>query len=822
MKRIVYIFFSLLLSLSASEKVTFKTTDFAPAPDSAFSIEGKAYLAVYHAFRKKYPNIIPESNPMGLKFEGAAGEAPLLMSIAGETAPDVFAVNGRQSGSFVQREFLTPLDDFINIELTAAEAKEQGIFDADVMYQEEWNERVKDQAKDAVHRVGPDGKKHFYFMPYSYWARALAYSKNLFLENGLDPENGYPKTWDEMLSTAKKLHKPKNNSYGMLVDTSGGASWVALPLFYANGSKFIERNSESGEWRATFNDPGAVEAADFYLQLVDGAWKNNEGEEFFGVGRTEAAWPLWNKGRIGMVFLYINDLLINADTNLSALNPEELGIVPIPKAPSGKQTTELHVRGLGICATTPKEKVLATWRFIRFVGSPEAQKEIVRVYIENGYGSYINPEKLKEFGYTEYLHTVPTQWANTLKTSLEDSYPEPYGKNCQVFILRASKPLEAALTSEIPRIQDKEVRLEKLQILYDQAVEETNEKMLGYVPEETMNFRRKVALAVIITIAISFIAMFIYIWRIFTPPKNEYAAKTKWTKNLPAYLLLTPAIATIAIFNYYPLIYGSYMAFLDYNVIAGAAGSKFVGVDNFAAILFDSTFWISMLRTFEYVFWSLILVFLSPIALALVLSEIPQGKILFRIVYYLPAVVSGLVVMLMWKMFFEPSSSGMFNQVLDIIGIGPQKWLQDSSLAMISILLPVAWAGIGPGSLIYLAALKTVPEDLYEATAIDGAGFFKRIWYVTIPTIRPLVLIQLIFVLIGAFQSADNVLVMTGGGPGNATNVIGLEIFYNAYVYLKFGTAIAMAWMLGFLLIGLTMFQMKRISNMSFTAGDGK
>ena len=76
--------------------------------------------------------------------------------------------------------------------------------------------------------------------------------------------------------------------------------------------------------------------------------------------------------------------------------------------------------------------------------------------------------------------------------------------------------------------------------------------------------------------------------------------------------------------------------------------------------------------------------------------------------------------------------------------------------------------------------------------------------------------------LIGAFQSADNVLVMTGGGPGNATNVIGLEIFYNAYVYLKFGTAIAMAWMLGFLLIGLTMFQMKRISNMSFTAGDGK
>jgi ABC-type sugar transport system permease subunit len=92
--------------------------------------------------------------------------------------------------------------------------------------------------------------------------------------------------------------------------------------------------------------------------------------------------------------------------------------------------------------------------------------------------------------------------------------------------------------------------------------------------------------------------------------------------------------------------------------------------------------------------------------------------------------------------------------------------------------------------------------------------------HVTLPMIRPLILIQLIFSLIGAFQAADYVLVMTGGGPDNATNVIGLEIFYNAYVYLRFGTATAMAWMLGFILIAFTVFQMRRISRMTFaTAG---
>jgi hypothetical protein len=309
-----------LLSFSlGGEEVRFKTTDFAPSPDSAFSIEGKAQLAVYYAFRKKYPNIIPESNPMGLQFEGAAGEAPLLMSIAGGTSPEVIHVNGRQSGSFVQREFLAPLDEYMNIEITEEEAKAQGIFNEDIMYKAEWEERVKTQAQDAVYRVGPDGKKHFYFMPYSYWARVLAYSKTLFQESGLDPENDYPKTWPEMISLARKLHKPERDSYGMLVDTSGGASWVALPLFYSNGSQIVQQD-ESGEWRATFNDKGAIEAADFYLQLVDGAWTDEKGKKQYGVGRTEAAWPLWNDGRIGMVFLYVNDLLINADENLASMN----------------------------------------------------------------------------------------------------------------------------------------------------------------------------------------------------------------------------------------------------------------------------------------------------------------------------------------------------------------------------------------------------------------------------------------------------------------------------------------------------------------------
>lgn len=818
--RFLFTIFSLyggLLHGEGPKEVHIRTTDFAPSPDAIFSIAGKAELAVYRAFREKFPHIYPEGNSLSLSLEGAAGEAPLLMSIAGKTAPNAIHVNTRQSGSYIGRNFLLPLDDFINADMTVAEAVELGIYDSSIMYREELEARVRPQVWDAVSRVGEDGKRHFYYLPFNYFVRVLAYNKTVFQESGINPVTEYPKSWSELLSIAKKIQSPKQDRYGMILSETGGASWTALPFFFSMDSKIVEREEKTGSWIAKFNDPGAIEAADYYLKLVGGPWKDSSGEQRYGVGRSREAWHLWDKGRVGMALLYMNDVLMNMDEHISAMNPEEVGLVPVPKSPIGKSITELHVRGLGICATTEDPDLIrATWAFIRFVGSPEAQRVIVKTYIENGYGSFIDPEKLKLFGYEEYVKTVPSQWAETLKYSMRNSYPEPYGENCQVYIERASKPLQSAFAEDLPRMPEKADRIARLQELYDVAVSDINEKMLGRIPEDVISFRRKVSVAVMLFMLLSFLLLFVYVWRLFSGTTNGRKLGFKvWLKKYwLAYLLLMPSLIAIFLFNYYPLIRGAVMAFQDYNVIGG---STFVGVDNFAAVLFDDVFWISLFRTGEYVFWCLLLVFIPPILLAVLLSEIPRGSVIFRILYYLPALVSGLIVMLMWKMFFDPSETGALNQVLSIINIGPHKWLQDKSQAMVSIILPLAWAGVGPGCLIYLAALKTVPDESYEASAIDGAGFLDRIWHITLPSIRPLIMIQLIFVLIGAFQSADNVLVMTGGGPDYATHVIGLEIFYNAYVYLRFGVAIAIAWILGFFLIGLTMFQMKRISRMNFT-----
>jgi multiple sugar transport system permease protein len=142
-------------------------------------------------------------------------------------------------------------------------------------------------------------------------------------------------------------------------------------------------------------------------------------------------------------------------------------------------------------------------------------------------------------------------------------------------------------------------------------------------------------------------------------------------------------------------------------------------------------------------------------------------------------------------------------------------------MAMVCVIIPGVWAGMGAASLIYLAALKTVPEDLYDAIAIDGGGILAKVRYVMVPTLRGLILINFVGAFIGGFHAMQNIFVMTGGGPMNATWTLGIEIWANAFLYLKFGYATAMAWILGVGLIYFTMVQLRVLKRMEFTtAGD--
>jgi multiple sugar transport system permease protein len=275
------------------------------------------------------------------------------------------------------------------------------------------------------------------------------------------------------------------------------------------------------------------------------------------------------------------------------------------------------------------------------------------------------------------------------------------------------------------------------------------------------------------------------------------------------------------------------MAFQDYNV---RGFSTWVGFENFATVLFSNEFWYALFVSLKYTVLFMAFGFFAPIILALLLAEVPQGKILYRIIYYLPAMLSGVIVIFLWKGFY--GQHGMINQVLNygVIAVnyvcGTQiteftvEWLNSPSFALLFCLLPTIWAGMGPGCLIYLAALKGIPDDLYEAADIDGAGSTQKVLYIAIPSIKALISINFIGAAIGCMHSGSAyILAMTGGGPytpHGETEVIGLHIFWEAFGYLRFGVATAMAWVLGVILIGFTVQQLQKLSKMEFKAAGGK
>lgn len=295
-------------------------------------------------------------------------------------------------------------------------------------------------------------------------------------------------------------------------------------------------------------------------------------------------------------------------------------------------------------------------------------------------------------------------------------------------------------------------------------------------------------------------------------------------------LCLAPAVLSILTWSYYPLAKGLQIAFQHYTIMKGA---QWVGLDNFIDVFTQPIFYRSLMNSFLYVALTLVIGFFLPILLALALNEIPRLQVFFRTIFYLPAMTSPVVVSLVWRQFYDKTDDGLLNSVLHPliehvlspvwVAFGGQPiptandWLGNPTLAMFAVVLPGIWAGAGAGSILYLAALKNVPTERYEAADIDGANWMQKIAWITLPGIKPLILINLLGVFIAGFKAMENVFVLTQGGPLNATRTIGLEVWQNAFMFLKFGYATAAAWVMGSILIGFTVVQIRSLLKMRFT-----
>lgn len=704
--------------------------------------------------------------------------------MAGGTAPDVFYVNFRKLHTYIDQSFLYPLNEFIEK-------------DPEVM------DRVHPQIRKVI-----TVDNQVYCIPWFQGALALFYRKDRFREVGLDP-NRPPQNWDELYEYAKKLTDQDNGRWGFYFPQTNG-SWYLTDFIWQAGGDVIEKG-EDGKYRAVFNSPGAVKALLFYKKMTRDPWTRN-GKTYRGVA-TVVNSPSQDikMGKIAMWFGYSYEMVSNAVD----LNPSILGMAPLPAGPTGIKANEINAGMWGMSTQISDPRVRqAAWAYIKFMSGRQADEIRTRSYVESGLWKYLNPVKLMEFGYEEYVAETPKAWMEANTDAFKHGRPEPHGPNLEMIYTEMDPPMQAIYQN--PNADPKK--------LLDAAVHRVNTKLLGNIPPEQMRTRRAVGLVIVIGL-LALIATVVtkYVGAVAVSQAGDASSRTTahrgLTKHLTAWLFMAPALLAVATWAYYPLLRGMVMAFQDYKILGG---SSFVGLDNFIKVLGQDTFWIAMGNSFVYVAMSLSLGFFVPIFLALMLAEVPVGKMFYRTLYYLPAVTSGIVIMFLWKQFYDPTPQGLFNNLLSFIHIGAQTWLNDSRLAMLCIIIPGIWAGAGPGSIIYLAALKSIPDEMYEAADVDGAGIWVKIRHVVFPMLKPLIIINFVGAFIGAFKAMETVFVMTGGGPNYATHVIGLDIWYNAFLFLNFGFATAEAWIMGSLLIGFTMYQLRILKDVRFAAAGEK
>lgn len=245
-------------------------------------------------------------------------------------------------------------------------------------------------------------------------------------------------------------------------------------------------------------------------------------------------------------------------------------------------------------------------------------------------------------------------------------------------------------------------------------------------------------------------------------------------KNINGWVFMLPLVVILYLFMWRPTVIGGVWSFFD---MKGYSVDGFCGLDNYRKVLTNNQFIPLLLNNIEYLVLSLIIGFLPPLFVAIMLNEIVHFKSGFRILTYIPAVVPGIAAMLIWKFMYEPDQSGLLNMILQKLGVGEYKWLNDPNFVILGIVIYRLWKGLPGGVLLYYAALQGVSRELYEAAEIDGAGPFKKLWHVTRPAMEGILLISLVRNIIGVFQIMEEPLAMTGGGPNGASATLSYQLF---------------------------------------------
>lgn len=864
----------------AAEPAAAQSEIFNISVTSRYNAQNRQPLII-RRYLAEHPNVrLVQWDGISMPAEGA--RASLAMAMAANIGPDIFETDIRQA---VEQRLAYPLTEWIGEDGVLANGKPKlnargepdlnGQIDAD---ESKWPEWVK--IKPLYRQVVTvDGKA--YSLPNRGGTYVgILYSKTLLRKAGLDPLHP-PHTYDEFIRWVRLLYDPEKKTFGLELTP---ASWAFAPWVATTGSSIVVQDRQCSQcrraytfneqatdldcprghdlsasvptWRCNVASPECTAAVAFYHRLRWAPWildkqtgepveltaeqaesgavtfrgrtirfaRDDVIEGSIAVTTTDLTETLKRLGRdLAMYPLWAGDMTEFQNLGIS---PEDLGMMPFPAMNAGlrpvlQASNSFFMIGKDVLrrgGPTEQDKKAyrdLVWGMMTRICSPEGSDEEIRRKVAAGQARFLNPRDLERLGFSDYLREMPPEnlqmWRQIEAGEILEVVEPFMGKWLQFRDFYQREIIDLVLRPS-GKDFDYEAALKDLE-------RDANTGIMFERPREVLDAYRPRARLIAGLVAL-FLAFFTVL--IVRDQMRKTASKAGVFKGWLPWLMLLPAVASIALWGYYPLARGLVMAFQDYKVVGH---SPFVGLSNFISIALDPNFYHYLLTTFRFVLWNLGLAFCTPILLAFLLTEVPKLKIFFRTLFFLPQMTSGLVVTLMWKEMYAGTAQGTINRVLaPILGLwdlGPVDWLGNPETVMACVIIPSVWAAAGIGSLIYLAALKSVPDELYEAASIDGAGFLARIRNITIPTIAPLVLINFVGAFIATFQSMGSIFLLTFGGPGKETMVMGMAIWQEAYVNMRFSLATSYAWILGSILIGFTYMQLRILRQVDFRQARG-
>jgi ABC-type sugar transport system permease subunit len=694
----------------------------------------------------------------------------------------------------------------------------------------------------------------------------------------LDPMDP-PASWEEFVRWCRLLYNHDRKSPAVALPPD---SWVAAPFLATTGDSVLvqERTSpttgeiyifgeqeqdlrapETGEdlsdapviWRTNINGEGSLALTQLYHRLRWAPWIRDSvtGEPLeLSEEDIEQGYVTFQGRRIsftsaevitGCVFPPLEGLVIDRlgrDVALYPLygrdltdfshivNPEDLGMLPFP-GQTEEQVAVLQnsvifaMMGKDVVSrggnTEEERKVFRdfVWGLMWRVCSQQARDERIRQQVAAGQARFLNPNDLRRLGFEDYVRESPPDyrqlWERVDSGEIRQVV-EPFMGRWVLFRTFWQREVLDIVLRPTGRNFDYVAALNRLQHDADSGL------MFDW-PQETIDHYRPRA-RVIASVLAAGIALLLFM--LARSMLKRRPSQTGVYRGFLPWIMLIPAITLLAMWSYYPLLRGVLMAFQDFRI---GGGSPFVGLDNFIKVFLDPNFYHYIRTTMSFVLWSVALSFVTPIILALFLTELPKAQMFFRTLFFLPQLTSGLVVTLMWKEMYVGTADGTINRVFGTLfgwlGFEPVDWLGNPATVMAAVIIPVVWMGAGLGSMIYQAALKSVPEELYEAANLDGAGLLGKIRHISLPTIMPLILINFVGAFIATFQGMATIFLLTFGGPGKETMVMAMAIWQEAYVNLRFSIATTYACVLGAALIGFTYIQLQILNRVDFRRAKG-